>query len=99
MALDLYDLIDHGSQLLGWSTGTPEGQQRMAADLRLLVELQELTAAEAAVSRDFTQGTSAKPQKNCSAGDLGADRQPSKQPVDGSNPSGGVSRNHVVTGV
>lgn len=47
MALDLYDLIDHGAQLLGWSTGTPEGQQRMAADLRLLAELHALTTSSA----------------------------------------------------
>jgi hypothetical protein len=46
MALDLYDLIDHGAQLLGWSTDTPAGQQRMAADLKLLAELEQLTAAE-----------------------------------------------------
>jgi hypothetical protein len=46
MALDLYDLIDHGAQLLGWSTDTPELQQRMADDLMLLAELEQLTAAE-----------------------------------------------------
>jgi hypothetical protein len=45
MALDLYDLIDHGAQLLGWSTDTPAGQQRMAADLMLLAELEQLTEA------------------------------------------------------
>jgi peroxiredoxin len=39
MALDLYDLIDHGAQLLGWSTDTPEHQQRMADDLMLLADL------------------------------------------------------------
>jgi hypothetical protein len=36
MALDLYDLIDLGTALLDWRTDTPEGQQLMAADLRLL---------------------------------------------------------------
>jgi len=46
MALDLYDLIDHGAQLLGWSTDTPEHQQRMAADLMLLAEVEQLTAEE-----------------------------------------------------
>ncbi len=46
MALDLYDLIDHGAQLLGWSTDTTAGQQRMAADLMPLAELEQLTAGE-----------------------------------------------------
>ncbi len=44
MAFDLYDLIDHGTELLGWQPATPDGQQRMAADLRLLGELQAITA-------------------------------------------------------
>jgi hypothetical protein len=43
MALDLYDLIDHGTALLDWRTDTPEGQQRMAADLKLLAELHRTT--------------------------------------------------------
>lgn len=47
MALDTFTLIDHGAQLLGWSTGTPEGQQRMATDLRLLAELHTLTTSSA----------------------------------------------------
>ncbi len=46
MALELHRLIDRGSQLLGWSTDTPAGQERMAADLRLLAELEQLTAEE-----------------------------------------------------
>ena len=46
-ALDLYDLIDHGSQLLGWQPTTAEGQERMAADLRLLAELHTLTTSSA----------------------------------------------------
>ena len=57
MALDLYDLIDHGAQLLGWSTDTPELQQRMADDLMLLAELEQLTAAEGSGApgrEDFT---------------------------------------------
>ena len=45
MALDLYGLIDHGTALLDWRTDTPEGQQRMAADLRLMAELQRDTLA------------------------------------------------------
>ncbi len=45
MALD-YDVLDHGAQLLGWSTDTPAGQQRMAADLKLLAEVEQLTAEE-----------------------------------------------------
>ena len=47
MALDLYDLIDHGTELLGWQPATPDGQERMAADLRLVAELVATTAAEA----------------------------------------------------
>jgi hypothetical protein len=47
MALDLYDLIDLGTELLDWRTDTPDEQERMAADLRLLAELQATTAAEA----------------------------------------------------
>ena len=47
MALDLYDLIDLGGELLGWQPATPGGQGRMAADLRLVAELEATTAAEA----------------------------------------------------
>jgi hypothetical protein len=47
MALDLYDLNDHGATLLNWSTATPAGQQRMAADLQLLAELHALTTSSA----------------------------------------------------
>ena len=45
MTLDLYELIDHGTALLDWRTDTPEGQQRMAADLKLLAELHRTTLA------------------------------------------------------
>ncbi len=45
MALDLHDLIGLGSDLLDWRTDTPEGQQRMAADLKLLAELHRTTLA------------------------------------------------------
>jgi hypothetical protein len=43
MTLDRFTLIDHGAQLLGWSTDTVAGQQRMAADLKLLAELHRTT--------------------------------------------------------
>jgi hypothetical protein len=45
MTLDLYELIDLGTALLDWRTDTPEGQQRMAADLKLLAELHRSTLA------------------------------------------------------
>jgi hypothetical protein len=45
MALD-YDVLDLGFELLDWSTDTPAGQERMAADLMLLAEVEQLTAAE-----------------------------------------------------
>ncbi len=45
MALELHRLIDLGSQLLDWEPATVAGQERMAADLRLLAELEQLTAA------------------------------------------------------
>ncbi len=45
MALDLFTLIDLGTALLDWRTDTPEGQQRMAADLKLLAELHRTTLA------------------------------------------------------
>ncbi len=48
MACNLYELIDLGTELLGWQPATPDGQQRMAADLRLLGELQAMTAREGA---------------------------------------------------
>ncbi len=48
MACNLYELIDLGTELLDWQLTTPDGQQRMAADLRLLGELQALTAQEGA---------------------------------------------------
>ena len=43
--MDLFTLIDHGTALLDWRTDTPEGQQRMAADLRLMAGLQRDTLA------------------------------------------------------
>jgi hypothetical protein len=48
MTLDLYELIDLGTELLNWQPATPDGQERMAADLRLLAETQALTAGEGA---------------------------------------------------
>jgi hypothetical protein len=48
MALDLYELIELGTELLDWQPATTDGQQRMAADLRLLGELQAITAQEGA---------------------------------------------------
>jgi hypothetical protein len=45
MTLDLHDLIDLGAAVLDWRTDTPEGQQRMAADLKLLAELHRTTLA------------------------------------------------------
>jgi hypothetical protein len=45
MALDIFTLIDHGSQLLDWELATTAGQQRMAADLKLLAELHRTTLA------------------------------------------------------
>jgi hypothetical protein len=54
MALDLHNLIDLGTALLDWRTDTPEGQGRMAADLKLLAELQRdiLAADQACLSGD-----------------------------------------------
>ncbi len=43
--MDLFTLIDHGTALLDWRTDTPECQQRMAADLKLLAELHRTTLA------------------------------------------------------
>jgi hypothetical protein len=43
MALDLFTLIDHGAELLDWEPATVAGQQRMAADLKLLAELHRTT--------------------------------------------------------
>jgi hypothetical protein len=48
MPCNLYELIDLGTELLDWQLATPEGQQPMAADLRLLGELQAITAQEGA---------------------------------------------------
>ena len=47
MALDAFTLIDLGTELLGWQPTTAEGQERMAADLKLLAELHALTLAAA----------------------------------------------------
>ncbi len=43
--MDPFTLIDHGTALLDWRTDTPEGLQRMAADLKLLAELHRDTVA------------------------------------------------------
>ncbi len=43
--MDPFTLIGFGSELLDWEPATVVGQQRMAADLRLLVELQRDTLA------------------------------------------------------
>ncbi len=51
MTLDLDELIDLGTELLGRQPAKPDGQQRMAADLRLLGELQAMTAREGAALR------------------------------------------------
>jgi hypothetical protein len=48
MDCDLYDLIDLGTEVLDWQPATVDGQQRMAADLRLLGELQAITDQEGA---------------------------------------------------
>ena len=45
MALDTVTLIGLGTELLDWRTDTPEGQERMAADLKLLAELHRTTLA------------------------------------------------------
>ena len=47
MALDTVTLIGLGTELLDWRTDTPEGQERMAADLKLLAELHRTTLAAA----------------------------------------------------
>ena len=47
MALDTFTLIDLGTELLGWQPTTAEGQERMAADLKLLAELHRTTLAAA----------------------------------------------------
>ncbi len=41
MTLDLFTLIDLGSELLDWELATTAGQQRRAVDLRLLAELHD----------------------------------------------------------
>ena len=46
MTLDTFTLIDHGTELLDWRTDTPEGQERMAADLKLLAELLAMILAD-----------------------------------------------------
>jgi hypothetical protein len=43
MALDIFTLIDLGCELLDWEPATVAGQQRMAADLKLLAELHRTT--------------------------------------------------------
>jgi hypothetical protein len=45
MALDIFTMIDLGAQLLDWEPATVAGQQRMAADLKLLGELHRTTLA------------------------------------------------------
>jgi hypothetical protein len=45
MALIFHDLIDLGCELLDWEPATVAGQQRMAADLKLLAELHRTTLA------------------------------------------------------
>ena len=45
MALDTFTLIDLGTELLDWQPTTAEGQERMAADLKLLAELHRTTLA------------------------------------------------------
>jgi hypothetical protein len=48
MALDIFTLIDHGTQLLDWELATTAGQQRITADLKLLAELHRITLAAGA---------------------------------------------------
>jgi hypothetical protein len=48
MALDTFTLIDLGTEVLDWQPATADGQQRMAADLRLLRELHLETLANGA---------------------------------------------------
>ncbi len=43
--VNLFTLIDLATELLDWEPATVAGQQRMAADLRLLAELQRDTLA------------------------------------------------------
>jgi hypothetical protein len=43
--VDPFTLIDLGSELLDWEPATVAGQQRMAADLKLLAELHRDTLA------------------------------------------------------
>jgi hypothetical protein len=61
MACNLYELIDLGTELLDWQLATPEGQLRMAADLRLPGGLQQMTAAEVSFDRNLTASSAANP--------------------------------------